>query len=301
MSSREPLGGPWDGRMDAQVGHEFVWQADGCHASPPIGPDPPAQAEPDLGGLMRTIEAEIVPRLVLARRAAAARSGPRHACIEAADVDEAVRLLLEHEAPFTLGLVETLRQRGVSLEMICLELLAPAARKLGQLWEEDACDFLQVTVGMCRLHQVLRELSSEFRSETAELPGHRRILLATCPGEQHTFGLALVAQFLRRAGWEVWHEFPTSIEEVRSIAARHWFAVVGFSLASEVRLQTLSESIAEVRDCAKNRGIGVLVGGSLMVSRPELAPRVGADATAASGALAVTRADDMFRALAAAH
>ena len=41
-----------------------------------------------------------------------------------------------------------LRGRGVSVEALYVHLLAPAARHLGELWEDDRCHFADVTVGM---------------------------------------------------------------------------------------------------------------------------------------------------------
>ena len=61
--------------------------------------------------------------------------------------------------------VEALRAQGVSLESLYLDLLAGAARRLGEWWASDLCDFADVTVGVGRLQQILRELSPEFRAE----------------------------------------------------------------------------------------------------------------------------------------
>ena len=172
--------------------------------------------EARLARLVRTIEGEIVPRLVLARRTVslptAEAQAPKTKPPDEIDVKELVRILLVHDVAVASAYVETVRQRGAGLEAVCLSLLAPAARELGLLWEEDECDFMQVTVGLCRLHHLLRELSPEFRPERCDRPMDRNILLAPVPGDQHTFGVALVAQFLRKAGWEVWSEFPVQTD-----------------------------------------------------------------------------------------
>jgi methanogenic corrinoid protein MtbC1 len=252
--------------------------------------------------LVRTIESEIVPRLVLTRRVrcdAAQTSGPKGPDIS--DVKELVRLLMMHDVSVSSAFVETVRQRGATLELICLDLLAPAARRLGVLWEEDECDFMQVTVGLCRLHQLLRELSPEFAAEESDAQGSRRILLAPCPGDQHTFGIALVAQFLRRAEWEVWHEFPPTEAEMLATVRRHWFAVVGLSVGSETKVDPLIAMIASIRRESRNRGVGVMVGGPLLMERPDLTDVLGADATATDGPQAVLRAEDICRARRAAH
>ncbi len=246
--------------------------------------------------LVRTIEGEIVPRLVLARRVvrvpAAASPGPAKDPDDA-DVGEFVRLLLAHDVCVASAYVETVRQRGVSLESVCLRLLAPAARELGLLWEEDECDFMQVTVGLCRLHHLLRELSPDFRSDRVEQRTARNILLAPVPGDQHTFGITLVAQFLRKAGWEVWHEYPTNGAEILEIARQNWFAVIGLSVGSETRVDSVASIIRAIRSTSRNRSVGILVGGPVLVARPELAVLVGADATAVDGPMAVVRAEHL--------
>lgn len=253
-----------------------------------------SESEIRMARLVRTIEGEIVPRLVLARRATrmpprgepSVRKGP-----DATDVKELVRLLLAHDVGVASAYVETVRQRGATLELVCLELLAPAARELGLLWEEDECDFMQVTVGLCRLHQLLRMLSSEFRCDETERAPERRILLAPCPGEQHTFGITVVAQFLRRAGWDVWDEFPTTDTEIIELVRQNWFAVVGLSLGSESQVEHVASTIRSIRLASRNQALGVLIGGPILLAQPELAARVGADAMAADGPQAVLRAE----------
>jgi methanogenic corrinoid protein MtbC1 len=247
--------------------------------------------------LVRTIEGEIVPRLVMARRVVSVPPvdvGTTRAPDEV-DVRELVRLLLAHDVGVASAYVETVRQRGASLESVCLSLLAPAARELGLLWEEDECDFMQVTVGLCRLHQLLRELSPEFRSECGEQKLERNILLAPVPGDQHIFGIALVAQFLRKAGWEVWNEYPLSAASIVDVVRQNWFAVVGLSVGSETRVDEVVAIIRAIRQASRNRSVGVMVGGPVLVARPELAVLMGADATAVDGPMAVLRAEHICR------
>jgi len=253
-----------------------------------------SESEIRMARLVRTIEGEIVPRLVLARRVS---TGPESVnsrqarAPDACDVTELVRLLLSHDTGVGSAYVETVRQRGVSLEVICLDLLAPAARELGLLWEEDECDFMQVTVGLCRLHQVLRDLSPAFGIEDLDHEADRRILLSPYPGDQHTFGITVVAQFLRRAGWDVWHEFPRSIAELLDLTRQNWFAAIGLSVGTEARLDDVAATINAVRQASRNRAVGVLVGGPILVDKPELAATIGADGTAADGRQAVQQAE----------
>jgi MerR family transcriptional regulator, light-induced transcriptional regulator len=273
-------------------------------AVPPLGgPALPSESQIKRARLVRTIESEIVPRLVLTRRKNHSQDAPtatESQSLDCSDVSELVRLLMRHDVSVGSAYVEAVRQRGASLEAVCLELLAPAARQFGMLWEHDECDFMQVTVGLCRLHQLLRELSPEFGATEIDRKVNRRILLAPCPGEQHTFGLSLVAQFLRRADWDVWHEFPGSGAEIVEVVRQNWFAVIGLSVGTQARLDALALTIGLIRRESRNRGIGVLVGGPILVERPELARLVGADATAADGPQAVLRAEHICNGMRAA-
>jgi MerR family transcriptional regulator, light-induced transcriptional regulator len=150
-------------------------------------------------------------------------------------------------------------------------------------------------VGLCRLHQVLRELSPAFQNEGEHQPhGGRRALLVPVPGEQHTFGLVMVAEFFRRAGWDVWSGPPASRGELVRIVRNEWFAVVGFSASCDTRLDALAAGIHAVRRASRNPAVGVLVGGPVFVEHPELATLIGADATAVDGRQATQQAESLL-------
>lgn len=239
-----------------------------------------------LATLVRTIEGEIVPRMIVGRRTTVRSSTslrssttPRRS-VDQDDVQELTRLLLDHDACIAAAYVEAIHHEGASMKSICLGLLAPAARELGWLWEQDRADFVQVTVGLCRLHEVLRGMSRTLRIDRAAPERGHSVLLVPTPGEQHTFGLMIVAEFFRRAGWEVATEYPARIDELLSLVATERYTLVGLTVGCEDRVDGLSGRIAQIRRASRNKGVGVLVGGRVFVDDPELAAKVGADATA---------------------
>jgi len=234
---------------------------------------------------------------VIARRSAPpplAASGDRLA--PPPDVRELVRLLLAHDAAVAVAHVLAISEEGMSAQDICLRLLAPAARVLGEMWERDECDFVQVTLGLCKLHQVLHQLGSTLRSaeESGICEPARRILLAAAPGEQHTFGIVMVGQFFRADGWDVWNEFPDSDSDLVDAVHDCWFALVGLSVGSEVRVSRLASVIEAIRRASRNHALRIMVGGPILVKRPELAEALGADAMAFDGRAAVRTAQSMF-------
>lgn len=254
-----------------------------------------------LARLVRTIEAEIIPRLVLAHCAvpdAAAERAGRTQSPTSAEVVEFAGLLLGPDAAAPLAYVEAMRARGTAIETLHLELLAPAARQLGERWTSDTLGFSEVTIGLCRLQQVLRELGTAFRQELERAQDGRRALLVPVPGEQHSFGLLMVAEFFRRAGWDVWGEAPLSRAELVQAVRDSWFALVGLSASCDGRVETLASTIRAVRRASRNRAIGVLVGGPLFARQPELVALVGADATATDARQAVHQARNLLALLA---
>lgn len=241
-----------------------------------------------LAVLSRAIEHEIIPRLMLAHPTAGEclsltpSPGPQ---VSANDVIAFAKLVLAPDENVAHACIEAMRNSGISVETIYTDLLAPVARHLGKLWEEDLCDFTEVTLGLGRLHQVLRELSPAF-SQSHHTTNGRRALLLPAPGEQHTFGLVMVSEFFRRAGWDVgggpWEAGADPVLMVKS----EWFDVVGFSLGDVTRLDALAECIKQIRKSALNPCISVLVGGPLFLANPEYVSFVNADAASTDGAQA---------------
>jgi MerR family transcriptional regulator, light-induced transcriptional regulator len=249
-------------------------------------PDAHAANDSRMSQLVRTIEHEIIPRLLVAHRASAAYPAqppvPGQA-ITVAEVHHFTKLVLAENDTWALAQIAMFRSNGISIEMIYLDLLAPTAHYLGELWTEDLCSFADVTLGLCRLQRVLRQLSPDFDREAAGQCLDRRVLLLPSPGEQHTFGLLMVAEFFRRAGWDVSGGSWAQGADASSLVAADWFDVLGFSLGSEVHLQALTEGIRAARRAAANRAMVVIVGGPIFALHPEYADQAGADGVTIDG------------------
>ncbi len=247
-------------------------------------------AKTRLSRLAHALESDVIPQLVGAHvrvpRAAIALE-PREI---AAFVD-----LLRHAGEAELDrAVGALHQRGLTVEALFLEVFAPAARYLNDLWLADRCDFSSVTVCLGRLQGLLRTWSPTFGAEVKHPVNGRRILLAQHPDEQHSFGLSMVAEFFRRDGWEVLGGVGGAVRDPSAQVAREWFDAVGFSIGSETRIDWLRERIAQVRRSTRNRAVVVLVGGPVFVLQPGWAQSVGADASGHEGGRAPQLAESLL-------
>lgn len=273
------------------------------HAAPPLLAQAARQAAVEAertarraAPLARMIEAEVVPRLVLAGRAAARDAVPGLDATSPGpeDVVALVGLVIAADAAAPLAYVEELRLRGATLERLYLDLFAVVAQRLGQLWEEDLCSFADVTVGLVRLQGLVREYSPAFMPSVEARDPRRSALLIPVPGEQHTFGLVMVTEFFLRAGWEVQSDPMASNEDVSGAVRKHWFAVAGISVGNNDRLEGVATLIRTIRRESCNRGIGIMVGGRIFAEKPELAGLVGADATATDGRQAALQAETLL-------
>ncbi len=235
----------------------------------------------------RTIETTILPRLLLYGAAAVPVAVAESGADGAARVTALTALVLANDIDAALDLLLRLGQDGLGFDRLCLDLLAPVARRLGEMWEADQCDFVAVTLGLMRLHRLLREITPDPAGRLAHRDERHRLLLGMAAGEQHSFGLELVGEFFRQDGWMVRTEATATAAELNRLVRREWFALAGFSISGTERLEALAATILGVRRASANLTIGILVGGPVFIGHPELVTRVGADAMATDGHQAV--------------
>ena len=185
-----------------------------------------------------------------------------------------------------------LRERGISLDHLHLELLEPTALRLGELWDTDAIDFVAVTNGVARLQRIVHHFA-----ELDHIPPYddkRRALIMVAPGEDHSFGNQIVQRFMRAAGWDVMIMPGGNIQQVVDLVSREWLAVVGFSISGETHIERLTQTVEAIRKRSFNPHIGVMIGGAIVLDRPELVTRIGADGTAINAAAAVVLAKKLL-------
>jgi MerR family transcriptional regulator, light-induced transcriptional regulator len=219
------------------------------------------------------------------------RKPARRPAITQADVEEFTRLSVGDEAHALFDFVEHCLETGSSVETIYVDLLAPAARKLGQYWEADSEDFVGVTMGLWRIQEILRELTLRIPPRSRAGQGQRSALFSPMPGEQHSFGTLMVAECFQRAGWDtdVLIE-PTQSEITGKVADRH-FDLIGLTVSCDCSTAALSSIVHSIKAVSCNPHIRVMVGGRVINEQPELVDECGADATAIDAKSAVALAD----------
>jgi len=204
-------------------------------------------------------------------------------------ISEFTHALLSAEEGAAGDLMRGLLGRGTTPEEVFEDLFAPAARRLGEMWENDDCSFYEVTIGSGRIQCLMRELATQL-TNPALLGGTGRIIISLAPGEQHTLGTMIVAEHLLRDGWDVHFMSSYNEEYLLDKVQEMRYDCVGFSISCTKHLNGLARDITRIRQLSTNRDIRIILGGPLVTKDPEIVARVGADGHAVDGASAVTEA-----------
>lgn len=247
--------------------------------------------------LMEILETQIIPSLLAANEFTEpfySTDGVRTALPTESEISNFAELCtgLDEEAPNLF--VQGLMTEGLNSEAIFLHLLAPAARHLGYLWDEDLCDFSKVTIGLLRMQKITLRLGSDFQEKRKSALEGMRALFAPVPGSQHTLGVLMVSEFFRREGWQVWMELGSSEEKLLAAVKKDWFQVIGLSIGTEAHVESLTDTIQSIRAASANRAVKILIGGPFLALSPNLYKEVGADAAAGDAVSAVELAKNLF-------
>ncbi|MBJ6122980.1 cobalamin B12-binding domain-containing protein [Sphingomonas mollis] len=292
MASLARYGDTDAARSDASSARRFRADAEGLAAFRLLAD---VECERSLSAL---IESEIIPRLMIAHASGLpdAPTTDGRATIDAVEIADLAPLALMVEADALLAHVEAILARGVSVETVMVDLLAPTARLLGEYWEDDRCDFVEVTMGLWRLQEVVHEIAARSPGNRPVAPGGRRALFASMPGDQHNFGTVVIDELFRRDGWTTDRMSDAATPDLLKRVGESWFDMIGLTISCDCHIAGLTSVIGAMRNVSKNPRVCIMVGGRIFSADPDLAAHVGADGTAQDARLALKVAADLVRA-----
>lgn len=149
------------------------------------------------------------------------------------------------------------------------------ARFLGCEWAEDRAAFTDVTMGLARMQAILRQVGRDWASNGMARADGLTVLIVLPVGEQHSFGMMVLAGQLRRQGISVQMQIGARPEELRTLVAQCAFDCAMISVACEAKLELCRKVVNALKDGSDGR-LWVAVGG-VVLSRP-------VDVRAATGA-----------------
>jgi MerR family transcriptional regulator, light-induced transcriptional regulator len=267
---------------------EFVvWRKRGVEAIEPQHPIPALKLAPTSSRanfthpLADLIEQSVIPRVFEAHQDDAAPEEVRNQWH-----DEAMSfaiLAIDADAEELLAQLDKMLSGGTEIESILLNILAPAARRLG-------------TMGLWRLQEVVRELSARVPVKPQRPADGYRAVFSAMPGEQHNFGTVIVEDIFRRAGWSTELLLDAQQGALLNAVASKRYDLVGLTVSLDIHTERLPSLILAIRSVSRNPRLCILLGGRVLMDDPQLALRVGADGTAADAQSAVALADRLVTA-----
>ncbi len=248
--------------------------------------------------LLSVIESQIIPRLLDAHPSVKALD-LEHAqgdLIAASEQDmlDFAQACLATDSQAVFNHLDVLRDKGLGTQTVFLDVITPAARYLGDLWEQDKMDFTVVAQGLLRMHHAMRHLGYETQDGPQTAGDVRRIMLASAPGSQHILGLAMVSEFFRADHWQVVVEISTSEQALVHAVAHEWFDVIGLSVGLIEQLPHIPALIARLKSASRNPNAFVILGGPALLQAKMDGIELAADAISVNAAEAVKLAGDLL-------
>ncbi len=221
---------------------------------------------------VHALAAEVITRLE--RRGSAVQE----ALPPDADIEALCDALVSPDDERAADLVLQVRLNGMSVDMIYLGYLAGAARRLGERWDEDRTTSAQMTIAAGRIYAIMRGLRQAFASDHYLTPPQEHALFVSTPGETHTLGVTMAADFFRRRGWQIDLRTGLAHHELLTEADRHAYPVIGISASSERSVFPLARLIVALR--IRHPGSWIMVSGKILDLIPEVMTLVDADGVA---------------------
>lgn len=168
------------------------------------------------------------------------------------------------------------RRDGISLDPIYLGYIAGAARKLGQMWDEDELSFVQVTLGCGKLYKIIRGLRHVIAPTLAQERDQRPAMFALVPGETHTLGIEIATDTFRREGWDIDMMVGLDHAELITQSDQRVYSAIVLVANSDEMIDSLSRLVLSLR--LSQPLAHVLIAGNILKHYPDISELVAADA-----------------------
>ena len=186
--------------------------------------------------------------------------------------------------------VEALRADGADFSSLYLGLFTPAARRLGQRWEEDIASFAEVSMGIGRIYSILHELR-DLQPISARI-ARKHAIFATLPGEEHTLGATIATDLFRDRGWDVDLLVGMDHEDLVTAIEGSAAPVLGVSAASADDVTPLLRLVMALH--VRRPALRIFVAGHIVAECPDISEFDGVDGASAEFEAAYTGIESLF-------
>jgi methanogenic corrinoid protein MtbC1 len=213
-----------------------------------------------------------------------------------AAIREFANQVLAHEVNALADIIIDHLDHQVAPETLFIQLIAPTARELGEKWNRDECDFVDVTMGLWRLQLLLRTIAIWAPPSPGWNLKSRRALFTTMPRDQHSLGTLMISECFQRAGWDVETLIEPEQSDILLALGSSSFDVVGLTVTTDFYIAEVPKLLTAMRSVSCNPKLAIMIGGPALGYDPEHARQLGADGTAADAAAALALADELVSA-----
>jgi diguanylate cyclase (GGDEF)-like protein/PAS domain S-box-containing protein len=135
--------------------------------------------------------------------------------------------------------------RGLDVAAVHTQLIEPAMRSIGELWESNQMSVAAEHLATAISHEVAARVF--WRALGAQPRSLARVMMAAVAGEQHVLGLRLAADVLEAAGYDVLYLGPDMPLQALLDACRiHRPDVLGFTVSMSLNVPTMIWEISEI-------------------------------------------------------
>lgn len=183
--------------------------------------------------------------------------------------------LLSREDSAADDFILTARRDGVPLDVIHLAYITGAARKLGEMWDNDDVSFIEVTLACGKLYRIIRGLRHAIAPSIIEGRGDWPAMFALVPGETHTLGIEIATDTFRREGWDVDLMVGLDHDDLVDESDRRNYRAIVLVANSDGMIEALARLVLALR--ISHPLAHLVVAGNILDHHPNISDLVGAD------------------------
>ena len=184
------------------------------------------------------------------------------------------------------------RRNSADIEVVYLSYVAGAARRLGQLWDEDQISFMDVTLGCGKLYRIIRGLRHVIAPSIIKDRDEYPAMFALVPGETHTLGIEIATDIFRREGWDVDMMVGLDHDHLIEQSDRRTYRAIVLVANSDSMIEPLTRMVLALR--ISHPMSHIVVAGNILNHYPNISSLVGSDAVIRDIETAVAKLRDVL-------
>ncbi len=197
--------------------------------------------------------------------------GVGDAGVSDAFVESFCKLLMAGDKMGAERMLGAATQRREGYAKIADGLLSAAARRMGEMWQDDEASFPEVSIGVSLIFRLNHEHAQRNMAIRRD-PVLRQAVFATMPGQSHNLGLVLAAEAFREADWQVTLLLDGATAQILDRVRRLRPEVVGLSVSNLDRKHQLEKLIGDLG--ALPFSVRILLGGTAADDVAEALPHL---------------------------